>query len=189
MRVEGTLRIGEAAPVAARAIRPLTGHPRQLVLSVLAPLAGGFAGFVVAVVIGLVTEDASFWLNWLPLVGLLIGAWASVGLCRRWAVRRFAKAMKARGSSEVLNVEVEISDAGLLQNMGGLEHRAPWSVVSDLVLVPGYWVFLAKGTPLYLPRRYFADEAAEKAFIGSALLHMDEPGRQRSPDAMKFVEA
>ncbi len=188
MKIEGEMRIGEAARWAMKACAPLTGYPRNLI-AIFAAIP-----VIVLLVVGIptwiVTEwDAPQWVYWLSLV--LIGWPVIVGfsrLSRHWQVGRMTRALGQRGVPNPIAVGYEAGDNALTVRQGAVEWNAPWSIITDLNPVGPYWVFLAQGTPLYLPKRCFASPAEEAAFLRDCLNRVSPEARSRSRKAVAFVD-
>ena len=185
MKIEGDVQIGEAARWAPRACGPLTGYPWNL-LGVLAMIP--LIIFVVVGVPTLATElGAPGWL-YLPLV-VAIG-WPVLFVFakwnRTWQVGRFKRALVQRGVSNPLPVTFEIQNDALVLHQGMVEWRAPWAAITEIHPVGPYWVFLAQGTPLYLPKRYFGDQSSELTFLAECLSRMSPAavGRSRKANAL-----
>ena len=82
---------------------------------------------------------------------------------------------------------VEIGPSGLVEDARAAHIVVQWYGVSELFYSRGYWVFLAQGQFYFVPERYFADAAAERAFLTEALSYMTEEARERSVDAATFA--
>lgn len=182
------MRAGEAM-AAARVVGRRFGCPPWMLLVML--LAGGVVGFVVCVVGDLAERLFGLPKGIAPLLDLALGfaaLWYGVlPAYRRWVTGRFRKTLSVRGMPADVPVEVEIGPEGVRQNYGDLVYAARWTRVSDLMRAGEYWVFVALGQPIYVPRRFFATPEAERAFLAAALDHMDEASRARSPQATAFL--
>jgi hypothetical protein len=183
MKIQGEMQIGEAARWAMRACAPLTGYPKNLIAMFAA------IPVVVLVVVGIPTLSTELgapgWL-YLPLV-LIIG-WPVLMIFSRWSrnwqVARMKRALITRGTSNPLPVTFEITDEALALQQGALGWNAPWTTITDLNPVGPYWIFLAQGTPLYLPKRCFTSPSEEAAFVAACLARMSPSARDRSPKAV-----
>ncbi len=177
--VSGVLRLGEAqATAAATAVRTRgAAWPYTLLLLVLV-VGGGCAGYFV-----FPPEDRP--------PGIVFGAGLAFllfsPLSRGLLIARFRRLMTAKGIPLDLALRIEITDAALVYELGGVNHTAKWSAVTELFEKRGYWIFLVQSTPYYAPQRFFADQASEKTFVAAALARMSEAARQQSPDAVHFA--
>ncbi len=190
MQITGDCRVGEAAKVAPR-VQRLIGVPRWPLLLWLAMILvfvalGGMAG-----------AQAGWWLHVPSLISLLggifLGSWLSwalgLPLYRRLHIRVFRKHFLDRGGVDPLPLTVELTPDHLTHTLGAVRRTIPWSAVTHLLGPPGFWVFVAQGEAIYLPRRLFADPAAERAFVAEALSFMGEAAKARSPQAAAFILA
>lgn len=192
MRIEGKIRIGEAAPWARRAESRLEG-PRSTVpalyaLNLGAVLLGAAAGALLSRGLHFLAEPPSWTAVVLILGGIAAGGLAGQRLCRAFALRQYRRALAARGIPLELDNAVEITPEALAVHLHGSESRYPWPVVSDLFPCGPYWAFVAMGRTEFLPRRRFATAAEEKAFIAEALGRMTPEARARSREAEAFAD-
>lgn len=88
----------------------------------------------------------------------------------------------ARGIPFRLAMEV----SGLVYEAAGVRGSLSWLDVEDLSRGRNAWKIGSAREQLYLPRRLFADEVAEKAFFGEALRRMTKHCRDRSYEAVVF---
>ena len=189
MRIEGNTHIGEAARWAGKACGRLNGYPWTSIAGVL---IGAFAVAPAIVVATVATRmlEAPGW-TYLPfLIGL---AFPLAILAGRWArglmVGHFRKQLMARGVSNPLPWSLEITDDAIRWLIGDIESRAPVSAVSDVFPVGPYWVMLIQGTPVFIAKRNFPDEAAQRAFLSDLLPRMTAAARGRSAKAARFASA
>jgi hypothetical protein len=121
------------------------------------------------------------------LVGLWVGVFAYRFYARRFLIERFRKRMSDRGLGVRFSQTLTIRDDALERTSGLLRTSAPWELVTEVFKADGYWVFLVQMSPWFAPRRFFASEAEERAFIRAALAHLNDEGRARSKDAVAFA--
>jgi hypothetical protein len=188
MQISGSLRVGEAAPVAARVTRHASGSPllKGLVIGgplALIGLAGGAVEEVIWSLAGAPSKDMLIgyaagcvlgWLFWRPIA-------------MKWLVNRFRKRFVAQGLAAELPMSITLDPERLVYLVGGVEQRAEWSAVTELFRASAYWVFIVQSVAFYAPRRLFPDAAAERAFITAALSYMSDAARKRSGRAEAFV--
>lgn len=192
MRIEGRIRIGEAAPWANKAGSRL-GGPRWTTLALYAlnlgaVLVGGAAGALLARGLNVIAEPPSWTAVVLILGGIAAGGLAGHRLCRAFALRQYRRALAARGIPLELDNAVEITPEALVVHLQGSESRYPWPLVSDLFPCGPYWVFMAMAHTEFLPRRRFASAQQEQAFIAEALARMTPGARERSREAQAFAD-
>ena len=186
MRTEGVIYIGEAAKWAGRACARLNGYPWNV-------LGGGIVGGV-SVGVGCffaslaLAFDAPGW-TYLPI--MLVVSWPMVilgiRLVRMVAVRHFRRKLIERGVDNPLPFTVEVGAEALVITTGQTETRAGWSVVSEVFLLGAYWVFLIQGSPVFIPKRNFAEVGEERAFVRAVLDRLSEGAVKRSPKAVSFA--
>ena len=187
MRIDGNIHIGEGARWAGKACGRLNGYPWTA-------FAGGVAGAVgiapALIVSTLATRvfGAPGWL-YLPILLLLSvpGALLATRLLRGWMVAYYRRQLTKRGVSNPLPWRFEINDGVVLWLIGDLESRAPAKAVSEVFPVGPYWALLVQGTPVFVARRNFADDAAQRAFLSELLAVMTPDARGRSQAAVRFV--
>lgn len=189
MQISGSVYIGEAAAKAGKGVARLTGYPWPMVWS---NVTGGV--FVVVVLFGVsALTELHLLPAWTWLVGLVVamigGIWLTMVVCRRLTLRAFKAALAVRNVANPLPVLVEMTDAHLINRTGDVETRMAWGVVSDVLRIDPYWIILAQGGPHYLPRRYFPDVEAERAFITVLLSRLNEDARARCDAARAFIGA
>lgn len=188
MEVRGDLYIGEATRWALRAGAPLTGYPWNLV-AVLVSIP-----FLVAVIMGIPFLATEYWgaPGWLYLpITVVVGAVVMIPYRRfntGWQVKRFRQSLMERGIPNPIPVTFENTETALIMQQGLLNWSVDWAGVTDVHAVGPYWVFLAQGTPLYLPKRYFEARLDESAFLSACLDRMSPNARSRSKEAVRFVE-
>lgn len=185
MKISGTIQIGEASHLAGRATKPLTGAPMPVIIANLAAGAVGLAG---AVTLGLLRMPALLWIVWGPVL-IVLASWVARKAVLAYSVPRFRRALESRGVENPLPTEIELQDWGLVQRSDGCELRVEWRRISECLRVGPYWVLIAVSQPVFVPRRWFADVAAERAFVDTCLARMDAAARARSRDAVRFADA
>ena len=188
MQVAGTLRVGEAAPVAARVQRRTIGSTIiRCAIAVVPPIAAGFLGGMGENELwqALGRPDGDILIGY--FLGAILGWLAWRPLYLKWSVSRFRKRFAALGQSTELPLSIDIQPDVLRYTIGGVDQRAQWQVVTELFRVPGYWVFLVQGTAAFAPQRFFKDATEERAFLAEALAHMSEAARSRSAPAQAFA--
>jgi hypothetical protein len=120
--------------------------------------------------------------TWLALVllGRMLTAWGRRSRRRRWL---------AWGFPLETPVTYEVGRDGLVRQHSRRKDWADWPAVTDVIPTRDYWVLLAAGQPLYVPRRLFADGVAEREFIEATFAYLSEPARQRSAEALAVARS
>jgi hypothetical protein len=188
MQVTGILSVGEATPVAARVHRRIYGSAMlRGVLAILPPVLISCLGAVVEHLLwrALGHPEQNTLTGY--LVGFLLGCAVWRPLYMKWCVSGYRRRFAERGQSRELPLSLEIEPTVLRYTLGGVEQRAQWSAVTDLIRVPGYWVFIVQADAYFAADRFFANTDAQRAFVAEALSHMTEAARARSADAEAFA--
>jgi hypothetical protein len=67
------------------------------------------------------------------------------------------------------------------------ETRLRWEGLTEIAPGRDAWLFIGQGTAYFLPKRLFADAAAEKAFLGECLAKVTPEARARSIEAVALT--
>lgn len=124
---------------------------------------------------------------WLICVifGLLVGF--------QFAARRhlaaFLASLRRLGSPPTFLTRLRIDDEGLSADNNRLSIRASWPAIHFLVKTDDHWVAQADSMTIVIPRRAFAEPAAETAFIRAILERISPEARRRSDNASHEQEA
>lgn len=184
MVVEGDICIGEATRWAGKASARLTGYPRQIFIVNAAVLLTAVGCLLLYLMVAAIFDFP--WGGGMAalVLGLVIGVPVSQRVCIAWS-RGFArKAFAERGMTDPVAASYRAEDTAFIHTSGTVETRVPWASLSDIVAAGPYWVMLCVGvSPIYLPRRFFADPASEAAFLRSTLARMAPEAVVRSPEA------
>ena len=186
--ISGEMEAGEASRANAAVQRRLRGSK----LSYYALMFGLYAaGAALGFFVGVLLRSSRLWpgvdLNWSTSLGFLAGGWSYLAICRPWTVQRFRQRMENRGFQLTFSQRLEISETGLVRQTGQVRSVAPWSAVTELLRVKGYLIFLVQMEPWYVPSRFFAGAAEEKAVLKEALDFMSPEARARSEEAESFA--
>jgi hypothetical protein len=181
MRISGQIHVGEAAPWAVRASKPLTGHPWPVVLSALA--AAGIGLVVCGTMVALYRAGLVPRWGWALalLVAIFVGVRAAKKVQCGMQVRHFKRALLARGVPNPLDVAIEIEAGWLTTTTNAVVSRAPLRAISDVSRIGPYWVLLIQGSPNFIPQRYFGSADEERAFLSALRDGLTEGAKARSP--------
>jgi hypothetical protein len=177
--VEGEIQAGEASGVVGVIRRRQMGPPWYTV-SVLVIIALMVAGEALAE--KLFPESGTAGVVAVVVSGAL-GYVLYLRLCRWMAKKQFRHRLQGRGLPVTFPLRVEVGDR-LRYVLGGCEQIADWTCVSELFRAGEYWVFLAQSNAIFVPRRAFADAAAETEFLKAALARMSPGASALSPQAV-----
>lgn len=187
--INGELEAGEAqkavAAIGKRQRGSAVGYQIVLFGLIFAGMAAGYGLGTIA--------NRRFDLTLDPIFPGLIGIWAGaivyLFICRPLLVRRFRSRMADRGLDLRFSQALTISDDGLKMESGPVCRIAQWSAVTEVFQFGAYWIFLVQMEPWFAPKRFFANQSEERAFIGAALSRMSEDARTRSKDARALQAA
>lgn len=178
MQVAGDFRLGETDSADSGVYARLTGSWGQLAATwgCLGPAILGLAG------IFLIGDDLDGGRKLIWVVLVVVFAWLPLGI-GLLARRLLRSARLARGATETAFCRFEADDEGLRASLDGVSHSLAWSRVTEIMRYQDLWIF-AGGVSLCLPRRWFADRAAEAAFLDHALSRLSPEAVARSWDAV-----
>lgn len=189
-RVESEIQIGEAAKAGLAAARKQgTGGGLVLLAAIAIGLAACIAGDLIAGAIARLARLPATLSTGLQ-IGLAFGLLILVGwpALRRAMTIRYRRRLSHRGAPGPFPTSYQITDGAFVYSIGGITKLVQWAVVSELFRAQAWWVLMAQGEPYYIPSRAFEGTIAERAFLNSMLDHLNEPARQRSRDAISFLE-
>jgi hypothetical protein len=177
MQVAGDFRLGETDSAGSGIYVHLTGPLGRLAATwgCVGPALLGLVGFFL---LGSELDDRRL-LIWGALV--IVFAWLPLGICLLLG-RLLRSARLARGATETTFCRFDADDEGLRASLDGVTHAIAWPRITEIMRYRDLWIF-AGATSLCLPRRWFADAAAEAAFLKHALSHLSPEALARSRDA------
>ncbi|MGA0601448.1 hypothetical protein ACO2Q3_12160 [Caulobacter sp. KR2-114] len=191
MQLETQIRVGEAARAGTMVARRWGGGGAAAILVSLCVAVVGMSAANMAVrAAGAGLGLSHDHLNLAALIGsLVVGLGVALPISTR-ILRAVAKWRMARGGVVgPFPARYELTDDAFIYTLGEITRTVPWRVTSELLLARGWWVLMAQAEPLYLPRRAFADPAAEQAFVGEILRRLPPAARARSARAMAALGA
>jgi hypothetical protein len=185
------MRLGETTSIAGFARRKAYGDSGWTqyyifwIVMALSAAVGGRVQELICLRLGWPAENTL--LGWLCGAAIIVVIWPLVQ--RRLNLWRVRTHFSERGQSTELAVAVDLSAEALAYSAGAVAYRAGWSAVTELFKVKGYWVLVVQGANYWVPRRFFSDPAAERAFVAEALSHMSQAAQKRSAWADAFVRS
>ena len=82
-----------------------------------------------------------------------------------------------------------VADAdGFTIRQPGQQTRIAWDAVTEVAPAPTHWIFIANLMGHPMPRKFFADLGAERAFVTEVVAHLGPEARARSPEAIAFTQ-
>ena len=181
IEAQADVALGEAIrPAAIAHHRVYSGGLRIIWLPALA-LAGAL---VVSSLAGIVLELISTRLEALSpllwLAGGVLGLMAAIRILSRQHLERFLASLRAMGSPPVFPTRFRFAEDEIAIDNPRLSHRATWDSVLFVIPAPEHWLIQIDTTTLAVPRRAFAGEAEEAAFLALAERALSEEARARS---------
>lgn len=177
MQVAGDFRLGETDSAGSGIYARLTGFWGSLGLNwgCIGPALLGIVGIL------LLRDDLDDQSRLLWLAVVLVFGWLPIviGLLIRRLLRN---ARLARGATETAFCRFDADDDGLRASLDGVNHGIAWRKVTEIMRYRDLWIF-AGSVSLCVPRRWFADAAAEAAFLNHALARLSPEAVARSWDA------
>jgi hypothetical protein len=104
-----------------------------------------------------------------------------------WRQRAIKRIWSERGQVDPLPMQWIVDETGFTVIQTGQETRIAWDAVSEIIPARKHWLILANMAAHTVPRRCFADVAAERAFIAAAVAQLSQAARARSPEAMALA--
>lgn len=177
MQVAGDFRLGETDSAGSGIYARLTGPLGRLAVTwgCVGPALLGLVGFFL---LGEALDNRRL-LIWGALV--IVFAWLPLAISLT-AGRLLRSARLARGATEAAFCRFDADDEGLRASLDGVTHTIAWPRITEIMRYRDLWIF-AGATSLCLPRRWFADAAAEAAFLKYALSRLTPEAVERSGDA------
>jgi hypothetical protein len=122
------------------------------------------------------------------MIGFLILSQIA-GLHTRLRRRHYRKTYADRGGTLSGTISLTPTTEGLVYDDEGSISTLRWSSLSDVFSSEAYWILMVPVSAIVLPKRFFVDESAERAFIREILDHMTVSARTRIREALKFAAA
>jgi hypothetical protein len=104
-----------------------------------------------------------------------------------WRRRTIETLWRERGVASPWLMGYVADATGFTIRQPGQETRIAWDAVTEVAPAPTHWIFLANLLGHPMPRKFFADLEAERAFIAEAVRHLPDAARARSPEAIAFA--
>ncbi len=140
-------------------------------------IAGSMAGMVVS-------WQFPQWGSWptsmLSLLGMTLGLYFGLRLYSRRHLDGFLAGLRRMGSPELFPTRFRFDDQAIAIDNDRLSHRIAWPAIHFIVPGKDHWLVQVDTLTIAVPRRAFADHAAEQAFLDLARECMTDDARGRS---------
>jgi hypothetical protein len=107
----------------------------------------------------------------------------------RWCRASLIRGWESRGVANPTLVKFEVAESAFEMQSGPTKTSVLWSGVSEIIPSRLHWLYVANGLAYCVPRRFFADQAAERAFVRTSLEYMSVDARNRSGAADAFARS
>ena len=176
------VKLGEAFKPAAEAqARVYRGEIAGTVALALPFVGGVVVGTVAGMAVSIWYPQWGSWpTSILSLAGMTIGLFLGLRAYSRRHMGGFLAALREMGSPPLFPTRFRFTPEAIETENERVSHRIAWDAV--LFVAPGrdHWLVQADTLTLAVPRRAFADPAAEQAFLDLAQARMAEAARSRS---------
>jgi len=183
--VSGTLGVFEGLRFGAAIRRRILGSARYAVFVLVAAIAAlAFASTQIDLALA---DDGPF--GFLADVApYLVAFVACAYVYWRFIMSRWRRNWLARGLPAELAVSYTVAPDGLHIASALSLTIVFWPALSEVGLEKDYWLVFGGGAMAYfLPRRFFASPADERAFLAAVLGRLSPPARARSRDVAAFL--
>jgi hypothetical protein len=156
------------------------GGVRMILLPALALAAGLIAASILARLLALVSLRLEGFGSLLWIAGAILGFMAAVRILPRGHLQGFLNGLRKMGTPPAFATRFRFDGAGLSIDSDRLSWRAPWTSVLFIIPAPDHWLVQIDTTTMAIPRRAFADEAAEQGFLDLAAANPTPEAKARS---------
>lgn len=125
----------------------------------------------------------------LPALLFLIGLWTVNRLYHRIATNRQDRHRQAQATPISVAATYTVEDAGFRLATPRGEWLAKWISINRLIPTSEGWIVGNDLASLYVPKRAFADESIERAWLNAMLERMSDQARTASAEAQDFMLA
>jgi hypothetical protein len=132
--------------------------------------------------------------TWAPMQWLIvlcgITGWAfGATLAQSHHRTRFLAGIRLRATPDSMPASFAVEDRALRISTPRVEYAVAWDAVLEIIPSPAAWLLQVDLTTFQVPKRAFADEAQERAFVGKLLERVRPEVRERSIEAAAFAAA
>jgi hypothetical protein len=176
------VELGEAfKPAAAAHARIYRGELKGTALLALLFIGGIVLGTAAGMA---VSARYPQWGSWptsiLSIAGMTAGLVLGLRAYSRQHVGGFLAALRKMGSPARFPTRFRFTDEAIETVNERVSHRISWDAVLFVAPGPDHWLVQADTLTLAIPRRAFADPAAEQAFLDFAQARLSNAARSRS---------
>lgn len=197
MRVKATMTIDEAVAVGPLIYARVAGRYGFLMMYLV---IGTFGGVIIGSLIATILPISFMLSGWIvspsilsillpaiEVVSGIAGLWIGSQRANRKYVNRYVDRLIERGHRREGDIVFELLDGGLSISGGGIRHVIDWTAFLEIGPAPQHWLLITGPLSFILPRRAFATEKEERAFLASLLERLPAETRNRSVEASAFA--
>ena len=182
IEAQADIKLGEAYKPAAEAHDRIYRAGIASIVVLALPFIGGIvlgtaAGMAVAM-------RFPQWGSWptsiLSLAGMVVGLGIGLRLYSRRHLTGFLGGLRKMGSPPLFPTQFRFGPDGIETVNERVSHRIAWPAVLFVVPSRDHWLLQADTLTLAIPRRAFADPAAEQAFLDLVQARISDEARSRS---------
>ncbi len=149
---------------------------------------GLFAMWAAAALGSMQTDGDALGRGGVTMVAMLVVAAPAAVAYFVWRRRTIEALWRERGVVSPWTMSYVADEGGFTIRQPGQETRIAWDAVTEVAPAPTHWIFFANLLGHPMPRKFFADATAERAFIAEVVRHLSAEARARSPEAIAFAE-
>jgi hypothetical protein len=179
LEVVGEIAMAEAQKGCGPLGKRLFGWRRYIWLVHLAVLL--VAGLALQTVIDILVEGG------FGVFGFLAVVLGGIPWMTRGIRANQRKAWAKRGVPVASSVVYRETEESLIVEGALSEIRLRWAGLTEIAPGNGAWLFIGQGAAYFLPKRLFADAAAERTFLEACLARMTPEARARSVEVSALV--
>ena len=181
IEAQADIALGEAIRPSALAHSKVYRGGLTLILLPALVLAGAIiASSLIGMLLPLISLRLESYVSLLWIAGALLGLMGAIRLLQRQQLRGYINGLRRLGSPDVFPTRLRFDEQGIAVDNSRLSYHLPWSSVLFVMPAPEHWLVQIDTITLAVPRRAFADEAAERAFVDLAGRCVGSDARARS---------
>ena len=182
VEAQAEVKLGEAIKPAAEAqARVYRGEIAGTVALALPFVGGIVAGTAAGMAVSAWYPQWGSWpTSILSIAGMTIGLFVGLRAYAHQHSRGFLAALCRMGSPPLFATRFRFGPEGIETVNERVSHRIAWPAVLFVVPSRDHWLVQADTLTIAIPRRAFADPAAEQAFLELAEASISEEARSRS---------
>ena len=182
IEAQADIKLGEAYRPAAEAhARIYRGELKSTLVLALLFIGGIMAGTAAGMAVSLRFPQWGSWpTSILSLAGIMAGLFFGLRAYSRQHLGGFLAALRKLGSPALFPTRFRFTPEAIETENERVSHRIAWHAVLLVMPSRDHWLLQADTLTLAIPRRAFADPAAEQAFLDLVQALISDEARSRS---------